>query len=208
MHQHLATVGNFLHHNMTRYLLLIISFFISISSYAENSDFEQAVARFKTSQNVKAKAVRIFHLGFLNKNVTSHGSLSISAPNKMNITVAKGKEQLDMTGNDFTIMMFGLEHKTSSISNAQFKTFQAVLTAIINGTPTLLNGVKGIDISKSGDLLTISIDPSCELDKDKKPMFTSYTITLDCKSGVINTLRLNRKGKSYIEYTFSDSIFH
>ena len=192
---------------MKNCLLIILSIFISISSHAENTDFEKAVSRFKTSQNVTATATRVFHIGLLNQNVKSHGRLNISAPDKMSISVANGKEQLNMDGNDFNMIMFGLEHKTNSTNNPQFKTFQAVLSAIINGNPNHLNGVKGINICKNGDILTISIDPSCEMDKKKKPMFTSYVITLDCKSGVINTLRLNRKGKSYIEYTFRDFTF-
>ncbi|MBR5466782.1 MAG: outer membrane lipoprotein carrier protein LolA [Bacteroidaceae bacterium] len=192
---------------MKRLSLFIIALFMCIVSFAQNADFAKAVSKFKTAKTVKAVAVRVDHKAAVANDEKLTGTLTIASPDKMNICVAEGKEQLDMNGQDFTMVMRGREHKTNSSKNSQFVAFQAVLTAIINGDPARLNNVGGIEMKKSGDILTISMDPSYGMAKKKRMMFSSFVITLDCKKGEIKTLRMNGRGSNYTEYSFSNFVF-
>lgn len=187
--------------------MLLLSIFMCVTSFAQNVDFAKAVSRFKNAKEVTATVVRTDHKAAVATDVKLQGKMTIFSPDKMNISVADGKEQLDMNGHDFTMVMRGREHKTSSKKNTQFVAFQAVLTAIITADVARLENVGGIEMHKTGDVLTISMDPSYGMEKKKRMMFSSFIITLDCKKGEIKTLRMNGRGSNYTEYSFSDFMF-
>lgn len=193
---------------MTRkiYVFLLLCLF-SLVTFAQDADFKKAVSRFKGVTLVTAKATRIDHKAAVANDDQFSGSMVIQRPDRMNISVADGKEQLDMNGDDFTMVTRGREHKTSSKKDNQFVAFQAVLTSIINADINRLFNVPGVSISKSGDILTISMDPSVGQEKKKRMMFSSFVVTLDIKKGELRTLRMNGRGKNYTEYTFSDFVF-
>ena len=192
---------------MKKLYILIVLCGLALSSMAQNATFQKSVTRFKNSTRVTATATRVDHKAAVAKDDQKTGIMTIVSPNKMNISVAGGKEQLDMNGNDFTMIMRGATHKTNSKKDNQFVAFQAVLTAIINGDGSNLEQVPGVTLTEKDGILSINMDPSVGQAKKKRMMFSSFVITLDVKKGEIRTLRMNGRGKNYTEFTFSGFIF-
>lgn len=188
------------------YTLLLLCV-LSLTTMAQTESFQKAVSRFKASTRVTAVATRIDHKAAVAKDDKVTGTMTIVSPNKMNISVAGGKEQLDMNGNDFTMVMRGNTHKTNSKKDNQFVAFQAVLTAIINGDATGIDQVPGVSMTEADGIVSITMDPTVGQAQKKRMMFTSFVITLDVKKGEIRTLRMNGRGKNYTEYAFSGFIF-
>lgn len=180
---------------------------LSVTAMAQNADFQKAVTRFKNSTRVTAVATRINHKSAVANDDKVTGTLTIVSPGKMNISVADGKEQLDMNGNDFTMVMRGTQHKTNSKKNNQFVAFQAVLTAIINGDGSNVEQVPGVSMTQEDGILTIHMDPTIGQAQKKRMMFSSFVVTMDVKKGEILTLRMNGRGKNYTEYSFSGFVF-
>lgn len=190
--------------------LLSLIFFLctfSLVVIAQQVDFQKAVNNFKGTKRVTANVTRIDHKAAVAKDDKVTGILTIVSPDKMNISVAEGKEQLDMNGNNFTMVMRGREHKTSSKKDNQFVAFQAVLTAIINGDGSNIASVPGVTLSQEGDIITVKMDPTVGQAKKKRMMFSSFVVTLDAKKGEMLTLRMNGRGKNYTEYSFSGFVF-
>lgn len=193
---------------MTKKILTVFLLcFLSLSAMAQNVDFQKAVSRFKGTTRVTAVATRVNHKAAVAKDDKVTGTMTIVPPNRMNISVADGKEQLDMNGNDFTMVMRGTQHKTNSKKDNQFVAFQAVLTAIINGDGSNIDQVPGVTMTEAGGILSITMDPTIGQAQKKRMMFSSFVITLDVKKGEILTLRMNGRGKNYTEYSFSGFVF-
>ncbi len=189
---------------ITTFILLCV---LALSSFAQGVDFQKAVAKFRGMSHVTAIATRIDHRAAVSKDDKATGMMVIDSPDKMNISVADGKEQLDMNGDNFTMVMRGREYKANSKKNNQFVAFQAVLTAIIKGDGTGLSDVPGVELAQDGNIITIHMDPTVGQANKKRMMFTSFVITLDVKKGEILTLRMNGRGKNYTEYSFSNFVF-
>ena len=185
----------------------LILFLISSSICAQNADFQKAVAYFKGAALVTAKVTRIDHKAVVANDEKLKGTMTIQSPDKMNISVADGREQLDMNGCDFTMLTRGREHKNSSKRDNQFVAFQTVLKAIINADATMLANVPGISLCTNGDILTITMDPTVGQEHKKRMMFTSFVVTLDVRNCELRSLRMNGRGKNYTEYTFSDFVY-
>lgn len=193
---------------MKKILSLIFLCLLTLSSLAQNVDFQKAVAKFRGTTGVTAVATRVDHKAAVAEDDKATGTMVIQSPDKMNISVAGGKEQLDMNGDDFTMIMRGREYKANSKNNNQFVAFQAVLTAIIKGDGTGLAEVPGVELTQKGNIITIHMDPTADQAKKKRMMFSSFVITLDVKKGEILTLRMNGRGKNYTEYSFSGFVFN
>lgn len=187
---------------MKQILLAFLCLFSSLV-WAQQGDYQKACARYKTVQTVMAKCQRVRHKKVVAKDEVLQGSFRMSRPDKVNITMDGGKEALDMNGTQFTMTMKGKPHKTSSKTNVQFKTFQAVWESILAG---------GTDLSKTGDLemkkdggdILLIITPKAEGKAAKRMMFTSFILSIDGKNGEIKSLRMNERGDNYTLYTFSD----
>lgn len=192
---------------MKKIFSVLALFMFCMSIFAQNVDFSKAVRNFKGSSHVTAVATRIDHKAAVAEDDKLSGMMNITAPNKMNISVGEGKEQLDMNGDNFTMVMRGREYKANSKKNNQFVAFQAVLNAIINADGSKLSEVPGVFLSQTGDIITINMDPTVGQAKKKRMMFSSFVITLDAKKGEICTLRMNGRGKNYTEYSFSGFVF-
>ncbi len=192
---------------MRRLYTLFLLCAMSLSALAQSVEFQKAVARFKGATRVTAVATRVDHKAAVADDDKATGTMTIVSPNKMNISVDNGKEQLDMNGNDFTMVMRGREHKTNSKKNNQFVAFQAVLTAIITGDGSTIEQVPGVSMSEANGILTVTMDPTVGQAQKKRMMFSSFVITLDVKKGEMLTLRMNGRGKNYTEYSFSGFIF-
>ena len=127
----------------------------------------------------------------------STGTLTIRKPAYVCISTDGDKDQLIMDGTQFTMTRGGRKHVTDSKKNAQFATFQAVLTAVINGQPI----PAGDDISTvtKGGQQIVTITPTTG---KKRQMFTSFVLTIDSKSSTFRLLRMNERNGGYTEYVF------
>lgn len=192
---------------MKKIFSLLFLSVLCVGMYAQAVDFQKAVRKFKGMSSVVAVATRVDHKAAVANDEKFIGTMTIVAPDKMNISVADGKEQLDMTGDEFTMVMRGREHKTSSKKDNQFVAFQAVLKAIINADGGKLDEISGVTLTQEGDIITIKMDPSIGEEKKKRMLFSSFLITLDSKKGEFRTLRMNGRGKNYTEYSFSSFEF-
>ena len=114
-----------------------------------------------------------------------------------------GKEALDMHGTSFTMTMKGKPHKTSSKTNPQFKTFQAVWESILSGG-TDLSKINELEMKKEGADIVITITPKVKGKAAKRMMFSSFVLVINGKNGEVKSLCMNEKGQNYTLYTFSD----
>lgn len=175
---------------------------------AQHADFQKAVAKYKNSSSVTATATKTTHKAALAKDDVSKGTLTMKAPATVTITMAEGKDQLLMEGSQFTMVVKGKAHKTSSEKNVQFKTFQAVFESILAGGTKDLSKFTDLDIKKQGTSLLLTITPVADSKKAARRMlFSSFQLTIDAKSGELRSLRMNEKAGNYTEYTFANYKF-
>lgn len=192
---------------MKKTLLLLLSCLMSISMMAQTSDLKKAVARYRNASSVEATAVYTRHNAAVSKGKSSKGTLKMRQPGYVAISVDGGKNQLIMNGSTFTMVMRGKKHTTSSKTNAQFATFQQVLEYIVSGGKQgNLSSLKDLNISKSGNLVTLSITPA-KTKKQRRQMFTGYVMTIDERTSELKSLVMKQKGKNYIQYNFSNFRF-
>ena len=168
------------------------------------SDYQKTVAKYKNSTGVTAAVTCVKHSSAVKNNGSSKGSFYMKKPNKVSIIVDGGKDKLIMNGTIFTMVKGGKKHVTDSKKNAQFATFQAVFQSILSGGATDISKLAGVQVTKSGQNMTITITP----DSKKKMMFSSFVLVLDTKTSEIKSLRMNERGKNYTEYLFSNFSFN
>lgn len=140
---------------------------------------------------------RTQHRAAIAKDAVTTGTMTIRKPDYISITTDQGREQLIMDGTKFTITLGGKEHTTDSRKNAQFATFHAVLTAVINGQPIPQNAET--TVSTKGGKTAITVTPA---GKKKRQLFTSFVLTVNAKTNAFSTLRMNGRGEDYIAYEF------
>ena len=146
------------------------------------------------AQNV----TRTRHQAALTTDAVSTGTLTIRKPDYICISTDNDKDQLIMDGTQFTMTMGKRKHVTDSKKNAQFVTFQRVLTAVINNQPIPTS--EELTILTKGGQKIVTITPD---GKKKRQLFTSFVLSVDAKTSAFRTLRMNGRGEDYTEYTFS-----
>lgn len=186
-----------------KHILLAFICLLSSFMWGQQSEYQKACAKYKTVQTVTAKCQRVRHKKLVAKDEVLQGSFNMSRPDKVNITMDGGKEALDMNGTQFTMTMKGKPHKTSSKTNVQFRTFQAVWESILAGG-TELSKTSDLEMKKEDGDILITITPKADAKTAKRMMFTSFLLVIDGKNGEIKSLRMNERGDNYTLYTFSD----
>lgn len=116
--------------NIVLWALLLLT---ALPLSAQNTDLQKAVARYKKATFITATATKTSHKDAIAKDVTAKGTLTMKKPVEVGITIDDGKDQLIMHGSEFTMVVKGKSHKTSSQKNPQFATFQAVFEYILKG---------------------------------------------------------------------------
>ena len=106
---------------MKRIIISTLVLLLSFPILAQQTDFQKAISKYKTAQIITATSVKTRHKAAVAKDEQSSGTFTILPPNKMNISVNEGKDQLDMQGEDFTMTVGGKSHKTSSKTNSSTK---------------------------------------------------------------------------------------
>lgn len=136
------------------------------------------------------------HKKAVKTDAVTTGTVTIRKPDYICISVDNNKDQLIMDGTKFTMTMGKRKHVTDSKKNAQFVTFQQVLTAVINNQP--IPASEELTILTKGGQKVITITPVSK----KRQLFSSFVLTIDAKTSAFRTLRMNGRGEDYTEYTF------
>lgn len=178
--------------------LLLLSLATVSAAFAQDAAFTQAVARYRTAKGATAKATMVKHNKAMTKDKTYTGSLTMKSPDKVSISCDGGKEQLVMDGNTFTMVAGGHKRVASAKTAAQFAAFKAVLLSVLNGGRTDITKVQGVKVETAGVDVVVTMTPA----KARRMMFTSFVLTVNRKTGALETLSLNSK-RGYTKYTFT-----
>ncbi len=190
-------------------LLIALSFIIFhlTFSVAQNADLQKAVAKYKKVSTVTAAATKTSHKDAIAKDVVTKGTLTMKKPADVTVSIDGGKDQLIMHGSEFTMVVKGKSHKTSSQTNPQFATFQAVFEYILNGGEGDLSKLSDLAVTKQGNNIVLTITPKADSKKAQRRMlFSSFVLTLDKGTSELKALRMNERG-GYTEYTFTGHQF-
>lgn len=185
--------------NMKKIISTMVLTLVCALTFAQNADYQKAVAKYKNVNSLTATATRTTHKAAVAKDKVVSGTLYVKSPAK--VLIANGKDALLMNGTSFTMRKGPLKAKTDSKTNMQYRTFHDVLESIFNGGKTDLSKLSDVTISKKGTNVVLTIIPKAE--GKKKMMFSSFVITIDGKAQELRTIRLNQGGGSYTEYAFS-----
>lgn len=142
------------------------------------------------------QVTKTVHKKAVKTDMVSTGTMTVRKPDYICISTSDDKDLLIMDGTKFTMTLGGKRHTTDSRKNAQFATFQAVLTAVINGKP--VPEVDDLTVTTKGGQKTMTITPVGK----KRQLFTSFVLVIDSKTSAFRTLRMNGRGEDYTEYTF------
>lgn len=190
--------------------LTLISLFITLFTAtlsAQQADFKKAVARYASAKTVTAAVTKTTHKNAVAKDVVSKGTLTMKAPSEVSIVIEGGKDQLLMKGSDFTMVVGGKRHTTSSKSNPQFASFQTVFESILSGGAKDISRLGDLTITKQGSTLVLTITPKADSKKAARRMlFSSFVLTIDTNTSTLRSLRLNERS-GYTEYKFSGHQF-
>lgn len=137
------------------------------------------------------------HKKAVKTDVVTTGTMTVRKPDYICISTDNDKDQLIMDGTQFTMTMGGKKHTTDSRKNAQFSTFQSVLTAVINGQP--IPAGDDLAVTTQGGRKTITITPD---GKKRRQLFTSFVLVIDAKTSAFKVLRMNGRNEDYTEYVF------
>ena len=175
---------------------------------AQNTDLQKAVAKYKKATTVTAAVTKTSHKDAIAKDVVTKGMLTMKKPAEVGIVIDGGKDQLLMKGSDFTMVVKGKSHKTSSLTNPQFATFQAVFEYILKGGEGDLSKLSDLAMTKQGSSIVLTITPKADSKKAQRRMlFSSFVLTIDKNTSELKTLRMNERG-GYTEYTFTGYKFN
>ena len=154
--------------------------FAPLSVNAQNADLQKAVARYKKTTTVTAAATKTSHKDAIAKDVVTKGTLTMKKPADVTVSIDGGKDQLIMHGSEFTMVVKGKSHKTSSQTNPQFATFQAVFEYILNGGEGDLSKLSDLAVTKQGNNIILTITPKADSKKAQRRMlFSSFVLTID-----------------------------
>lgn len=185
-------------------VLLILTLLCQLTiSVAQQADFQKAVARYKDAANVTASVTKTTHKKAVAKDVISKGTLTMKRPATVSIVIDGGKDQLLMEGSNFTMVVKGKKHKTSSQKNVQFTSFQTVFESILSGGQKDISKLSDLTVSKQGGNLVLTITPQAADKKSARRMlFSSFVLTIDTKTSELKSLRMNERA-GYTDYAFS-----
>lgn len=182
--------------------LMLLSLTMVTTAFAQQASFAQAVAKYRTAKTATANATMVSHNKAMTKNKTYSGALYMKDPDNVAIVCANGKEQLVMNGNTFTMVMGGHKRVASAKTASQFAAFKAVLLSVLNGGKTDISKVQGVDVDTQGNSVVVTMTPA----KTKRMMFTSFVLSINRKSGALESLTMNSK-RGFTKYSFSNFKF-
>lgn len=192
---------------MKRLVLLSILFCQALFGLSQNTDFQNAVTKYKTATMMTGTVTKSSHRAAVKNDVVTTGTLEMKKPAHVCINVNEGKDMLLMEGNQFTMKAGGRKQKTTSEGNPQFATFQGVFEAILAGGGDL-SKYSDLTIAKQGHDLVLTITPTAQSKKQQRRiMFTSLVLTIDSRTSALKSLRMNEQKGNYTDYQFSNFTF-
>ncbi len=189
---------------MKRFLILCSFLSLVVATmFAQQADFQKAVAHFKKYTETTATVTKTTHKNAVVGDVVDKGTLTMTRPATVTISTNGGKDQLLMEGSKFTMVVKGRKHTTSSKSNTQFASFQVVLESLLSGGEKDIAQLSDLVITRQGQQLVLTITPKAESKKAARRMlFSSLVLTFDTKASELRSLRMNERA-GYTEYTFT-----
>ena len=186
-------------------LLALVLFLLSAApAAAQQSDFYKAVAAYKHCSAATATVTKTAHKDAVKQDVVTKGTLKMAKPASVTISTNGGSDQLIMQGSQFTMVVKGKKHTTSSQSHPQFASFQTVFESILSGGAVDISKLADLTIGKQGTLLVLTITPQAESKKAARRMlFTSFVLTIDTRTSALRSLRMNER-TGYTEYAFTN----
>jgi len=189
---------------MKRFLILCSFLSLVVATmFAQQADFQKAVAHFKKYTVTTATVTKTTHKNAVVGDVVDKGTLTMTRPATVTISTNGGKDQLLMEGSKFTMVVKGRKHTTSSKSNTQFASFQVVFESLLSGGEKDIAQLSDLVITRQGQQLVLTITPKAESKKAARRMlFSSLVLTFDTKASELRSLRMNERA-GYTEYTFT-----
>lgn len=183
-------------------MIIVMALALVPAIHAQQSAFNQAVVKYRTSKTATAKAVMVKHNKAMTKSKQYRGGLYMKDPDKVAITVNGGKEQLVMNGSTFTMVQGGHKRVASAKTASQFAAFKAVLQSVLAGGNANIGKVQGVAIRQQGGKVVVTMTPQ----QAKRLMFTNFVLVIDKQTGALESLTLNSK-RGYTQYKFTDFKF-
>lgn len=81
---------------MKKSIILITFLCHLMAGFAQQADFQKAVAKYKNHKHVTAVATKTTHKNAVAKDQVTKGTLEMKAPSEVSITMEGGKDQLLM----------------------------------------------------------------------------------------------------------------
>lgn len=147
-----------------------------------------------------ATVAKTEHKAAVKKTPTAkQGKFYFKSADKMCLSV--DNEKLIMSGTTYTIVKGSRKSVAKGEMIELFRPLQSVLKSVITKSGiNSLSSISGVSVAKSGNTTTITITPNV---KAKRPLFSSFVVTLNAKTSELQTIRMNSKGGNYTEYVLS-----
>lgn len=120
---------DFIPKTMRKLLFAICCLMCTTGLMAQNTDYQKAIARYKTVKTATASVTKIQHRRAVKDDKVTTGGLFILKPDMVSISTDEGRDRLVMKGSRFTMTVSGRDHTTDSRQNPQFATFQCFRTS-------------------------------------------------------------------------------
>ena len=153
-----------------------------------------------------ASVVKTTHRKAVATDQVDKGVLTMKKPSEVSIVIDGGKDQLLMQGSNFTMVVKGKKHTTSSERNPQFTSFQTVFESILSGGAKDISQLKDLSLTQKGRTLVLTITPVAEGKAAKRMLFSSFVLTIDSQTSELKSLRMNERA-GYTEYVFTNFQF-
>lgn len=181
---------------------------ISMLLFAQQTDYQKTVARYKNVKMVTAQVTKTVHKQALAEDVVTRGGSFLVKPQLVSISTNSGLDKLVMNGTKFTMTINGRDHTTDSEKNPQFGTFHYVLNSIINGGTPDISSLEDVTIQKEGNKLSITIVPvTTDKKSRRRMMFQKFVLVMDMKTSSFLQLQMVERNGDYTNYEFTDIKF-
>ena len=191
---------------MKKIFFTLMMLMMSITISAQQDAFRKAVARYQKTTSVMASVVKTTHRKAVATDQVDKGVLTMKKPSEVSIVIDGGKDQLLMQGSNFTMVVKGKKHTTSSERNPQFTSFQTVFESILSGGAKDISLLKDLSLTQKGRTLVLTISPVAEGKAAKRMLFSSFVLTIDSQTSELKSLRMNERA-GYTEYVFTNFQF-
>ena len=189
-------------------MALVSPTFLPTTAVAQDAEMMQrAQERYKNMETLVADVQMTRHNTMVTKDVTATGKFYFKKTSKICLTFNDGADMLLTDGETFTMVADGKKQSVNASGNGQFESLKTLLQNFSAGqeSDVDLSEIADIDMSREGNLMTVTVTPIVTDPKQKRKMlFSSFVVTLDTQKSELKSVRLNEKGQNYTQYDFSN----